>query len=501
MRLIPGFAICCLVMFCARETAVGGPETTFTYQGVLHEDGAPIDGVRTLRFGITTDPTGVSVSDTTTQSVNVEDGRFTTQLDFGDDIVEAYANVPGDPQWYVLVEVQEPDMTFTKLLPPQPLSAAPFSTNTRGIDIDVEGNAFMDRSLVVGNIEDDPTITTTTGLNLDLEDGDGTQNLLAVAIPDSSEGGDGDAFSVFARLRPDFGGRVGLLEFRDEADSILARIGGRLIGSNDDIPHGYLSLFGEPGTLGGRIELFRDGSRMIPSVDIVAGGHTSPWPSANIRGPGGMNLLLNMNQTGDDLLRIPPGAINSVETANEPGIAAVINHNEIEVDGPNQLTTVLAVESIDCPGPGYVVALGSCQYVPGLGNDDLLFQRSSFYITTPDLVGSTGQTGLTRSRCFEAQGPAIMIQSIVEVTDAGLVTLAFWRNGSEIGQNAFLRDRRLTLLYFPTAYGSANVDQVFTPPAPPPPEDDPRRSAELAAYRAEIQELRERIERLEGGED
>ncbi|MEZ6244206.1 MAG: hypothetical protein R3B57_14320 [Phycisphaerales bacterium] len=471
--------------------AWAGPPTTFTYQGVLRESGAPVNGSRTLRFSLTTDPTGMApVGATLTQVVDVADGLFNVSLDFADELITAYAQVEGDPQWYLLVEVREPDTSFTKLLPPQPLAAVPYATHTRGLRIDADNNAYMKRNLIVGDLNN-PLLTTATAFNVNLEDGMGVQNLLAIASDLS--------FSVYARLRQDGGGQTGLLEFRDDDDAILARLGG-MPGS---ATYGYLDLDATPGSLGAQLNMRSDAD--IPTISLSGGGGASPWASALFLG-NAQGVILDLNASGDQSVQLPPASISPIETAAEPGIASFIDHDLVRASSvdPNFLSkyiATLATVGINCPAPGYVVAIASCFYF-NLAFDPLS-QIADFYITTPDRIafapGLSNRIGATANLMTVSTGPTVMIQGVFEVDAPGVLTLAFWTAGENASQGGYpsYEDRRLTLMYFPTAYGGVNAEQVVTPVAPRSAGIDTRQRAELDAYRADINTLRRRIEALE----
>lgn len=97
--------------------------TTFTYQGVLENNGAPANGVYDLRFQLTDASTlGILLQTIEFNDVPVSDGIFTVQLTFDT------AHFAGEQRW-VAVGVRDGASAgaYTSLNPRQPLHAAPFA--------------------------------------------------------------------------------------------------------------------------------------------------------------------------------------------------------------------------------------------------------------------------------------------------------------------------------------------------------------------------------------
>lgn len=99
--------------------------TAFSYQGMLHDDDAPADGLYDLRFSLwNADKGGTAIGDPVIVSdVAVEDGLFTVQLDFGQ---EAFS---GSARWLAM-SVRHGDSTgaYTSLTPRQELLSVPYAT-------------------------------------------------------------------------------------------------------------------------------------------------------------------------------------------------------------------------------------------------------------------------------------------------------------------------------------------------------------------------------------
>jgi hypothetical protein len=94
----------------------------FTYQGLLKQDGNPITGLCDLQFGLYDGATlGSQVGITQTQTIDVADGLFTAQLDFGGEVFN------GDARWLaVAVRCPAGSGSYTSL-GRQALTAVPYA--------------------------------------------------------------------------------------------------------------------------------------------------------------------------------------------------------------------------------------------------------------------------------------------------------------------------------------------------------------------------------------
>lgn len=128
-------ARCLLVaagLAAASMTTTASAQTAFTYQGVLEEGGSPVTGLESIRFRIYDAPTGGTLFGETTQNVDVTDGVFAAELNFGtlDTINPASA--------WLEIAVSTGPGTF-ETLGRQTITAAPFAANTRGLNVDSSG--------------------------------------------------------------------------------------------------------------------------------------------------------------------------------------------------------------------------------------------------------------------------------------------------------------------------------------------------------------------------
>lgn len=121
-----------LLVATAGFTAAQAPVTTgFTYQGHLKDSGLPVNDTCDFRFGLwDAESGGTQVGATqTVANLNVGDGRFTTQLDFGPGAFD------GQARWLAItVRCPAGGGAYTSLTPRQPLSAAPYALYATEVD-------------------------------------------------------------------------------------------------------------------------------------------------------------------------------------------------------------------------------------------------------------------------------------------------------------------------------------------------------------------------------
>ncbi len=122
--------------------------TMFTYQGQLRQDGQPFDGSADFRCTLfdaanAGTPVGSSIE---IAAVDVTDGLFTIELDFGAESFD------GSPVW-LEIEIASPSGgAFMILSPRQAITAAPYSIQTRGLFVDDDGNAAVGGSFSAAGI-------------------------------------------------------------------------------------------------------------------------------------------------------------------------------------------------------------------------------------------------------------------------------------------------------------------------------------------------------------
>jgi len=157
--------------------------SAFTYQGRLHHDGTPVNGVCDTQFSLWDNATGgAQIGSTQTSTVTVTGGLFTVPaLDFGS------TAFTGQSRWLeVAVRCPSGSGSFTTLTPRQALTATPYALSLRP-GAEVTGNV-SGSSLLAWN-------TTTTGLSYGLygrSDSNGGRGIAGFA-----SSGSGDAVGVY----------------------------------------------------------------------------------------------------------------------------------------------------------------------------------------------------------------------------------------------------------------------------------------------------------------
>lgn len=109
-------------LFLAIQSVLAAPlGTAFTYQGRLHDNGAPANGSYDLYFTLFDAVSGGAPSQPVhLENVNVANGLFTVQLDFG--------SLGNQARWLeIQVRPGSSSGSFTALQPRQALTAAPFA--------------------------------------------------------------------------------------------------------------------------------------------------------------------------------------------------------------------------------------------------------------------------------------------------------------------------------------------------------------------------------------
>ncbi len=175
--------------------------STFTYQGELGESGNPANGSFDMDFALWDALNGGSQVGSTIQVTgqSVSDGLFSVALDFGSNVFD------GSQRW---LEITVDGHT---LIPRQPITATPYSIQTRGIFVDDQNNVGIG--------------TTSPQRNLDIEANEATLRLtttdpspVATSQLQLKSAGT-SAFTPF-----------GQISFIDESDTLRALIAGNASG-------------------------------------------------------------------------------------------------------------------------------------------------------------------------------------------------------------------------------------------------------------------------------
>jgi hypothetical protein len=126
-----------VVLAAISSTVFAQNETSFTYQGELSNAGVPASGTFNVQFAMWDSLVAGSQlgSAVTINSLPIQDGRFTVELDFG-------AGVFDNGQRWLEITVDD-----VPLVPRQPITRAPYAIQTRGIFVDDNGHVGIGTEL------------------------------------------------------------------------------------------------------------------------------------------------------------------------------------------------------------------------------------------------------------------------------------------------------------------------------------------------------------------
>lgn len=173
------YGLCLALLIVAQATAAFAQTTSFTYQGRLTDGGAPASGTYDLQFTLwdafesgNQQPAGSPVT-VTRSAVQVTNGVFTVQLDFG-------AAFPGADR-FLEIRVKRPgDSSYTPLTPRQRITSAPYAIRSLSA-------ATADTATTATNADNATNAATATNFSGNLS-GDVTGTQTATVV--SSVGGE-----------------------------------------------------------------------------------------------------------------------------------------------------------------------------------------------------------------------------------------------------------------------------------------------------------------------
>lgn len=125
------------LMVCMARVSNAAPiGTAWTYQGRLLEESQSADGLYDFQFKLFDDPcTGIQQGGPIDiNDLDVIDGYFTVELDFGSDVFN------GDARWLETTVMHADGSDPCKLRPRQEITPVPYALQTRGIFADSTGN-------------------------------------------------------------------------------------------------------------------------------------------------------------------------------------------------------------------------------------------------------------------------------------------------------------------------------------------------------------------------
>jgi hypothetical protein len=395
-------------------------DDTFTYQGRLVDSGDPANGLFDLEFRVfTAEVGGVQVGPTINRpGVNVVDGLFTQNLNFGD----LYST---SKRW-LQVRVRPAGVGSFTTLRRQDLLSTPFALQAQEATTALFANdsgTSLDEAYDNGS-----TINANAGpVNIigELDMGSPTVQSRIEMF------GDLGTFPFFEFFQDGLtGGRINL---NDEAGAFLASFESDFAGEG-----AFMQLVGGDSPFGG---LVWDGNAGLDN-----GG------TFRIGGPNSSSFF-NTNLTGDGSVALPASSVGSVEMANEPGLAT--RDDNLAGAALTATNTSLYSRTITAPAPGFVVAICTVE----IFIDHVTGSQSNVTIglaTAPDVF----QDGIEYTFEYAADNPSDSVVGRIPTihatfpVSAGDTTIHLNGTYTGAGTGTDTSDIELTLIYIPTAYGS-----------------------------------------------
>ena len=156
--------LCCVMLRPVAAVTMG---TAFTYLGHLTEGSSPADGIYDFKFSLYDAATGGSQlgSEISRDDIDVENGCFTVELDYGDSCFD------GDARW-LEISVREGLENFATLTPRQELTPSPYSLYAERVgNITVSGDTVQIDSAAVPMIFRETDASLPNGLYRFVTDG------------------------------------------------------------------------------------------------------------------------------------------------------------------------------------------------------------------------------------------------------------------------------------------------------------------------------------------
>ena len=266
-----------------------------------------------------------------------------------------------------------------------------------------------------------------------------------------------------------------------------------------DINNSSSAILDATDDLGGTLTLHQeDGTSGV----VLRGGSTTNGATLSMRdSSGSLAISLDADIGGNSSVVLPLGAISSSEIFNEPGVASRTSDVRVNLSGGVE---ALLSRSITVPSSGYVLVIASAEVElihsdaePTIGKFGVSDQADTF---PPNQdcevnVGTLAPGGNYR--------PSVTAHGLFSVS-AG--TSTFYFLGQEDWPSIAVGNIQLTLIYFPTAYGTVTPTTAAAGKPDLDGADERSESTafqlarveeELAQLKAERSELEARLKKLE----
>ncbi|MEW5700906.1 MAG: hypothetical protein AB1792_01570 [Candidatus Zixiibacteriota bacterium] len=222
--------------------------------------------------------------------------------------------------------------------------------------------------------------------------------------------------------------------------------------------YGELDLFDEDGTrtvhlnastfTGGGLSLYKEDGFMGM---ILQGGSTTDGATLDMwNAQGTTTIALDADITGNDGVVLPQNAISALEERDEPGVANNNATTLIDLDGTVQ---TLLSRSITAPAAGYVLVIGTLTI--DITHLSGVFDEAVFAVSNQSGSIPSGQNFKVLMEAALPTGPYQQVVTVHGLFSVGEGLSTLYLLGRELTGTFQVRDRQLTVAFFPTAYGDA----------------------------------------------
>jgi len=290
------------------------------------------------------------------------------------------------------------------------------------------------------------------------------------------------------------------------------------VGTYDSVTGNYEFLV-SPDTSSGGGGILKISRNDAGDYGLIVEGNYGGLESANVYISGaGSTTSFWAETTGNSSVNLPNNAIGDYEILDEPGVAG--HHAGSTAIGSSGYTTLIS-RSITVPASGYVLALAqgdlytyhytgtTSNYQFGVSDvTGALPSDQDIQVTLPSVAPTGG---------YDFPAPA---HGLFSVSTAGTYTFYFNARKYSGAGSGYVYDLNLTLVYFPTAYGTVTStlltrdsnegNDLSAPPSPglTPADikaeqfeavafDQARRDAEFAEMQALVAQMQERMAEME----
>lgn len=433
---------------------------SISYQGVITDNtGALVpDGAYDLTVRLyESSLAGAAVFTETHTATAVTKGGFSILLGSVAPLTLAFDK----PYWLSLQVGADPELT-----PRVPLASSPYALSLK---LPFTGSAA---SLI-------PTFT--------LRNSGGGLTLLADGTMQVGSSANAGRLEVHNSGNPDpiasigaFAGHGGQMRVNDEGGGAVVRMEPDAAGTG-----GFFTVMG--GTAGTSV--------------YVDGSGTGGEPTLRVNGTS-RDVLFDMGQVGTASVQLPSSAVEATEMLNEPGLAAASASAFIQLTGG---VSVITSRTITVPDDGYVVAIGGSY----LSFDHINGQFSRVIMGVSDVNSGFANT-YTKAEWFPAN-PTCSYMMPASHTGVFPVTPGahtFYLLGQEVNVQGQIGSPSLTLMYFPTAYGTVTSTKMAGASAKPAEgspmtvgdvADEQREAASFdrARLERELSQMRERLDAMQ----